>query len=236
MEKINILAFGAHPDDVEVLCGGTLAKYQKLGHKISIAIATNGSAGHPTMKPEEIVLIRRNEALAAAKVIQAELYWLGIDDQYLFDNKETRLIFIDTIRKSKPDVVLSSYPNDYHHDHRLTAELIFKTIVAAHLPGVITEMEPTKSIPVLYFYDTLNGLNFIPDEYVDITDTINIKKEMLSKHKSQLSAMKEILNADLMASMEINALYRGLQSNVKYAEGFKKADSYLMISSQRLLP
>jgi LmbE family N-acetylglucosaminyl deacetylase len=230
------LAFGAHPDDVEVLCAGTLAKYQKLGHKISIAIVTNGGAGHPTMLPEEIIEIRKKEAGEAAKIINAELYWLGIDDQFLIDDRETRTIFINVIRKSKPDIVLTPHQDDYHHDHRMTGELVFKTIITAHLPGVRTDVEPSDRIPVLYYYDSVNGLNFTPDEYVDITDTIDTKKEMLSKHESQLSAMREILKADLIGIVEINALYRGLQCNVKYAEGFKKADSFLMTSSQKLLP
>jgi LmbE family N-acetylglucosaminyl deacetylase len=236
LKKLKVLAFGAHPDDIEVLCGGTLAKYYKQGHKVSIAIATNGGAGHPTMAPKEIIEIRKKEAAEAAKVIDAELYWLGIDDQFLIDDRETRIIFINAIRKSKPDVILTSHFNDYHHDHRMTGELVFKTIVSAHLPGVKTEVEPCESIPVLYYYDSLNGLNFIPDIYTDITDTLDVKKEMLSKHESQLAAMREILKADLYGIIEINAMYRGLQCNARYAEGFKKADSYLMTSSQRLLP
>ena len=236
MEQHSILAFGAHPDDVEVLCAGTLAKYHKLGNKISMAVVTNGGAGHPTMLPEEIIEIRKKEAVESAKIINAELHWLDIDDQFLIDDRKTRTIFINVIRKSNPDVVLAPHQDDYHHDHRMTGELVFKTIVTAHLPGVKTDVKPCESIPVLYYYDSVNGLNFIPDFYVDITDTIEIKKEMLSKHESQLAAMREILKADLIGILEINALYRGLQCNTKYAEGFKKADSFLMTSSQRLLP
>ena len=236
MKGLNILAVGAHPDDIEVLCAGTLAKYHKLENKINIAIATSGGAGHPTIEPKKITAIRKKEAIESANILDANLYWLDIEDQFLIDDRETRIIFINTIRECKPDIIFTCAPNDYHCDHRMVSELVFKTIIAAALPGVKTKQKPINNIPALYYFDIVNGLNFLPDYFVDITDFIDIKRQMLLKHDSQMAAMRELIKTDLISTMEINALYRGRQSNVKYAEAFKKADSYLMISTQRLLP
>jgi N-acetylglucosamine malate deacetylase 1 len=234
VERLNILAFGAHPDDIELSCAGTLAKYFKQGHKVNIAIATDGSAGHPTMTAKDLIKIRKKESAEAAKIIDAELFWLGFPDQFLIDNKETRIIFIDTIRKCKPDVILTHYPGDHHQDHRMISELVFNTIVPSHLPGVKTEIEPIDILPVLYYFE--GGNSFIPEEFVDITETIDIKKDMVSKHISQILAMGEIFGADFMLKVETNALYRGEQSKVKYAEAFRKADSSYMVCAKRLLP
>jgi LmbE family N-acetylglucosaminyl deacetylase len=236
VKTLSVLAFGAHPDDIEILCSGTLAKYRKLGHRIGMAVVTSGGAGHPTMPPAEISAIRREEALASSQVIGAQLYWLGIEDQFLFDDRETRVAFIDVIRTCRPNVVLCPYPQDYHHDHRMVSELVFKTIVAACLPGVVTKNRALESLPVLYYYDTVNGIDFIPEEYVDITEFIDVKKQMLSKHESQLSAMKELIRTDLMETLEVNARYRGQQCNARYAEGFRRAGSHLLMSAQRVLP
>ncbi|RPI99153.1 MAG: PIG-L family deacetylase, partial [Chloroflexi bacterium] len=72
-----VLAVGAHPDDLEILCGGTLARYARQGDHVTMAIATDGSAGHMLIPPEELAGIRRAEAQAAAALIGADLHWLG---------------------------------------------------------------------------------------------------------------------------------------------------------------
>ncbi|MBT5487260.1 MAG: PIG-L family deacetylase, partial [Deltaproteobacteria bacterium] len=86
---MKILAIGAHPDDVEFLCAGTLALYAAQGHEIFIAIATNGNVGSPTLEKNEISAIRKKESLEACKLINAKLIWMNFDDEWLFDNKET---------------------------------------------------------------------------------------------------------------------------------------------------
>lgn len=81
---MNILAIGAHPDDIEESCGGTLAKYAKLGHKVFTATATNGNVGSSTLSMEEIAAIRKEEARRAASHIGAEYICLDYDDEMFF--------------------------------------------------------------------------------------------------------------------------------------------------------
>jgi LmbE family N-acetylglucosaminyl deacetylase len=79
--KMKILAIGAHPDDVEIFCGGTIAKYAAKGHEIVMVSVTNGEIGSKELSCEEIIKIRRKEGEAAAKVIGAEYVWMGYRDQ-----------------------------------------------------------------------------------------------------------------------------------------------------------
>src|SRR5713101_4239931 len=90
-----VLAVGAHPDDIEILCAGTLAKYAKQGAKVSIAVATDGSAGHMIIPPKELAEIRHQEAEKSAKIIGADFYWLGYVDEMLRDDLETRMQFVE---------------------------------------------------------------------------------------------------------------------------------------------
>ena len=115
---MNILAIGAHPDDIEFLCAGTLALYAKQGHKIFIAVATNGNVGSPTLSKTEISEIRKNECLQSCKLINAKLIWMNFDDEWLYDTPESRNKFIDAIRESQADIVFIHNKNDYHPDHR----------------------------------------------------------------------------------------------------------------------
>ena len=108
---MNILAIGAHPDDVEISCGGTLAKYAKLGHKVFTATATNGNVGSATLPMEEIAAIRKEEARRAAAHIGAEYICLDYDDEMFFEDKNARLAFIDLVRYCKADIILTHNPD-----------------------------------------------------------------------------------------------------------------------------
>ena len=120
---MNILAIGAHPDDVEFLCAGTLALYAAQGHNVFIAVATNGNVGSPTLGNKEIRSIRKKESEEACKLINAKLIWMDFDDEWLFDNKETRLVFIDAIREANPEVMFIHNKSDYHPDHRNAGQI-----------------------------------------------------------------------------------------------------------------
>src|SRR5512146_2572771 len=120
---MRVLAIGAHPDDVEFLCGGTLCRYRDAGHQVTVGIATNGDQGHYEIAPTELAEVRHKEAEKAATLLGAELIWLGIHDEFLFDDAPTRLAFIEMVRRSKADVVFAHDPLDYHQDHRVVAAL-----------------------------------------------------------------------------------------------------------------
>jgi LmbE family N-acetylglucosaminyl deacetylase len=236
MKKLNIAAFGPHPDDIELLCAGTLAKYAGLGHRIHMVIATNGAAGDVRIPPAKLAAIREKEARQAAAVVGAELIWLGVDDQFLLDDRATRLMIVDAIRQCEADILLTASPEDYHCDHRTASKLVNDMSITAALPAIATEHKALSEIPVVYYYDTINGIRFLPEEYVDVTDQMDVKIQMLSCHASQLESMKEMLKLDLIESMKTNARYRGQQCGVQYAECFRAARGYTMLRPARILP
>ena len=239
---MNILAIGAHPDDIESNCGGTLAKYVKQGHKVYCATATNGNIGSATLSMEEIAKIRKEEARQAAAVIGAEYICLDYDDEMFFDSKQARLDFINLVRYCKADVILTHYPKDYNPDHELTSKIVNDIAVMIPIAKIKTKCEPYDKIPIIAYFEPARGHGFIPTVYVDITDEIEIKKEMCSKHVSQIQWMRDnykdtigeddnFFDNDLIISS-----FRGLQCGVKYAEGFVMANDAFRVVPKRILP
>jgi len=233
---MRVLAVGAHPDDVEFSCAGTLAKYAKRGDKVIIAIATNGEVGSPTLSKEKIAGIREKEARESAKVIGAELIWMGYPDEFLFSNEESRLKFIDMIRQARPDIILIPYKDDYHPDHFITGQIANDAKIMTAVPNIVTKHKPCKKIPRVYYMDTLAGVNFVPQVYMDITDTFEIKKKMLSKHKSQKIWLKELFGMTPLDFIEIMSKFRGIQVGVKYAEAFRNAAGWPLQTVGEFLP
>jgi LmbE family N-acetylglucosaminyl deacetylase len=219
---MKVLAVGGHPDDIEFLCAGTLAKYKRLGHEVAIAIATNGEVGSSTLSKAEIAAIRRNEAEAAAAVIGAEFHWLGYPDEFLFNNAETRLRFIDLVRAVRPDLILCLDPeNDYHPDHRTSGQIIWDTHVMVTVPNIKTDRPPCTKIPEIIYMDTIGGVNFIPNRYVDISADIDAKRKMLSCHKSQEQWGMDMYGVTTVGLMEAFSRMRGFQCGRPFAEGFR---------------
>ncbi|HEU4752993.1 MAG TPA: PIG-L family deacetylase, partial [Armatimonadota bacterium] len=95
---MNVLAVGAHPDDLEILCAGTLARCARRGDRVTMLIMTDGSAGHAEIPAVELAAIRQREARAAAERIGAEFVWLGLRDEFVFNDEPTRLLLLNIIR------------------------------------------------------------------------------------------------------------------------------------------
>ena len=200
-DKLRILAVGAHPDDIEINCGGTLARYAEDGHHVMMAIATNGEKGHVTIPPQELAKIREKEARTSAAVIGAELFWLGFPDGDLFYDRETRLHFVDMIRQAQPDIILTHWGETYHPDHIATSQLVCGASYISTVPHFKTEHDAHKIVPKIYYMDVYYGVAAEASEYVDITTVHEKKKEMLAAHASQLDFLKENHGVDLMARM-----------------------------------
>ena len=238
---MNILAIGAHPDDVEISCGGTLAKYAKQGHKVFTATATNGNIGSATLPMDEIARIRKEEARRAAAHIGAEYICLDYDDEMFYEDKAARLKFIDLVRYCKADVILTHNPEDYNPDHELTSKIVNDIAVMIPIAKIQTPNKPYDKIPIIAYFESANGLGFIPTEYVDITDTIEIKMAMCSEHKSQVQWMqdnyKDTLNGkNFLEQYYTQSRYRGIQCGVEYAEGFRMANDAFRVVPYRVLP
>ena len=240
---MNILAIGAHPDDVDEYVGGTLAKYAKLGHKVFTATATNGNVGSATLPKEEIARIRKKEAAEAAALIGAEYICLDYNDEMFFESEQVRLDFINLVRYCQADVILTHYPYDYNPDHNLTSKIVTDIPVMIPVAKLVTPEKPCDKIPTVYYFEPVNGIGFVPTEYVDITEEIEIKKAMCAKHESQIQWMKDNYKDTIGQKDEsffeaffINARYRGIQCGVDYAEAFIAADAAYRMHPYRLLP
>ena len=231
-----VLAVGAHPDDLEILCGGTLAKFAAQGVQVEMAIATDGSAGHMVIPPGELAAIRHQEALNAAAVIGAELHWLGYIDELLFEDIPTRLRFVDLVREARPDLILTHDPDDYHPDHRVVSRLVFDASFISGLPNVKTSLPAHPGVQPLYYFDVLTGVNFTPSEFVDITETQAIKRQMLECHESQLRWLQDHHSVNGLDFIDVMGRSRGMQCGVTFAEGFRPLLGWGRLRPYRLLP
>jgi LmbE family N-acetylglucosaminyl deacetylase len=219
---MKVLAIGAHPDDLEFLCTGTLAKYKRLGHEVAMASATNGEVGSATLAKAAIAAVRRGEAEASAAVIGAEFHWIGYPDEFLFNDAATRLRFIDLVREVRPDLILCHDPeNDYHPDHTTSGRIVWDTHVMVTVPNIVTDHPPCAKIPEIIYMDTIGGVNFIPNRYVDISADIEDKRKMLGCHKSQEHYMSSMYGVTTIGMMETFSRMRGFQCGCAFAEGFR---------------
>jgi LmbE family N-acetylglucosaminyl deacetylase len=234
---MNILAIGAHPDDIEILCAGTLALYAQQGHTIFMASFTSGNMGDLKIPPLELARIRKEESEASAAILGARLLWPAITDELVFPNEEQRRVMIDLIREADPDVIFTHSPNDYHPDHRYVAQLVFDSYFQKGLPHLPAQNQPACRFgqTQVYYMDNLGGIGFTPAEYVDITLVIETKRKMLGCHQSQVQPMRELAHTDLLELIEIQSRFRGFAAGCRYAEGFSRLEAYQRGLTRRVL-
>jgi len=219
------LSFHAHPDDAEAWNAGVLKLLKDKGYKIVIATMTGGDLGGCGMGMEETARVRFGEAKKAAAVLDAEYYNLGGIDGFLFDTKEMRLKAISLIRKVRAGVVFTHLSNDYHTDHRTTANIVESAAMVSSLDTVPVKESPVEVTPLLYHTSPLTlsdpiGSQIVPPHFlVDITSVVETKKQMLSCHISQIDLMKHMHKIDDFFGfvLEGNRNY-GEMAGVKYAE------------------
>jgi LmbE family N-acetylglucosaminyl deacetylase len=235
---MNVLAIGAHPDDIEILCAGTLARYAAQGHQIIVAPFTCGDMGDLRIAPAELGQIRRQESAASAAILGARLLWPGITDELVFPNEEQRRVMIDLLRQADPDVILTHSPNDYHPDHRYVSQLVFDSYFQKGLPHIPGQKQPACRFgqAQVYYMDNLAGIGFTPSEYVDITPVIDTKRRMLDCHQSQVKPMRELAQTDLIELIEVQARFRGMGAGCRYAEGFTRLEAFQRGLTRRILP
>lgn len=230
--KLNILALFAHPDDVEYCCGGTLLKYKQAGHKIYIALTTSGNTGSNEINSrEEIASIREAEQLEAAKYLDAEVMFLRYEDEFLFDTPETRASVLTAIRWANPDVILTHHPRDYSTDHNMTAKLVTEVLLSVGGKLHPASLPPIQKTPHVFF-SAENGKVF-----VDISDVIDKKVEMLKCHKSQVAWILEFHpEEEISARMIAGDHMRGIWNGCQYAESFDAHKILGFCADYRLLP
>lgn len=185
--KLRVLVIGAHPDDCDITAGGVAALYARQGHTVKFVSVTNGDAGHHETGGGRLAQRRRAEAAAAGAVIGIEYHVLDNHDGQLMPTLEHRAQIIALIREFKPDLIMSPRPNDYHPDHRYTAQLIQDAAYMVTVPNVNAFNEHLAKDPVIvYVSDTFQKPNpFAPDVLVAIDDVLGLKLDMFHAHESQ---------------------------------------------------
>lgn len=234
---MNVLAFGSHPDDLEIFCAGTLLKYKQAGHQIFIALTTSGNIGsNQHNSREEIAAIREAEQLEAAALYGAAVRFLRFDDEGLQDTPETRRAVLNAMRWANPDVILTNCPWDGSTDHAMTAKIVSEVILS--LPGKLVPADepPISKAPSVFFWDTAAGIRFSPEVYVDISEVMDQKIEAISKHKSQYAWMDTFQIHGFVEHAQIVSAFRGLQAGVRYAEGFAALRVHGFMPNLKLLP
>ena len=232
---MNVLAIGCHPDDIEIGCSGTLAKCVKRGDKVTVCHVANGNMGHEIIPPDELKVMRANEAKRAGALAGIEVISLDIGD--LLPNGcdfTQRDKVMELIRRVQPDFIITHSPTDYMPDHVAVSKLVFGASFAASVPQY-GDGGKAKITPVFYM-DNIAGMNFNPTEYVDITEEIDLKIQMLECHESQLKWMRDHDNIDFAEFVKTCSRFRGLQCGVGYAEAFTQEFVWPKVVAKRLLP
>jgi len=195
---MNILALGAHPDDIEIGCGGTLIKYALAGHRVHLMVLTDGARGGDSG-------IRRTEQLASSRILGArEIFWGGYQDTEIPINRQAIQQIEDVVKKVDPAFIFVNYPDDTHQDHRHLATC------------TVTATRYTRNV---LFYETPTTQNFSPTVYVDIDGCMEDKVRSLEAHASQVQKT----NVEGLSILEVaraSAHFRGVQGRVRSAEAF----------------
>jgi LmbE family N-acetylglucosaminyl deacetylase len=207
---VKVLVVAAHPDDVELLCAGTLGLLRRAGHELWLAHMTVGDKGGQ-QPPDELARIRGGEAARAADVLGAQTFGGICGDLELYPCEPHARRIGEILTEVEPDVVITHALNDYHPDHRVTGLLVVERVGAAGLG----------QLSVLYM-DTVAGIDFVPEFYCDVTETVELKKEMLRCHTSQIQWMATYRHTDMEYLIEWIGRWRGLQCGARYAEGFQR--------------
>lgn len=230
-KSINVIVFGAHPDDCDADAGGTAILFAKMGHNVKFVSLTNGDAGHYAMGGGELAKIRIAEAQEAGKRFGVEYYVLDNHDGELMPTLANRLKIIREIRKWNADIVIAPRTNDYHPDHRYTAILVQDAAYLVIVPNIAPEVPPLKRNPVfLYAEDRFQKPNpFEPDIAVIIDEVFDQKIYGMAAHESQhfdwlpwTSGRLDKVPKDEKSRLELLASRRTFAPNASVRECLKK--------------
>jgi len=202
---LNVVCVGAHPDDPETGCGGTLATYAEQGHRTTVIYLTRGERGIPGRSLDEAAAIRTKEAEEACRALGARPIFAGQIDGATELSGPRAAQFADLLASEKPDVVFAQWPIDTHPDHQVAAQLVLRAWLAAGRRFA------------LYFFEVDTGhqsLGFAPTDYVDVTGQREKKRAALRAHRSQHGDEIVRRHVDVMEP------FRGREAGVAAAEAF----------------
>jgi len=212
---MKILAIGAHPDDIEIFMFGLLTIFKKRGDQVYCIIATDGAMGGAKKGPL-LSKKRKFEAISSLKNLSTPIF-LDFPDGDLGNDINHKKVIKENILNIMPDLIITHAQNDYHADHRSLSLLVSSAV--------------SHYIPILYC-DTLMGINFQPNYYVDISDNFILKKNAILKHQSQ--------NPDRFVDLStLMNTYRAAQCNSPkgtFAEAYSFIPSFPFSDIRDILP
>ena len=228
-----VLAVGAHPDDVEFTCAGTLILLKRAGWDVDIATMTAGDLGSATLPRKRIAALRKREAAAAAALLGARYTCLGFDDLCIVYSEKAKRRVSGFLRIARPDLLLLPSPVDYMADHEETPRIVREAAFAATIRNWKASFDgrsapPCDTLPAVLYADPIDGIGHDgrrvkPAQVVDVTGVFPLREKMLACHASQRDWLKaqhgedEYLhwNRRMAAAVAKQAGRRG------YAEGFR---------------
>ena len=218
---VDVLAVGAHPDDVEIGCGGLLARLVRDGHSVALADLTAGETGTRGTVEE-----RRVEAANAARVLGVcARVCAGLPDGGVANTPEQQRAVIQIVRRFRPKVLVTLMDRDRHPDHSATHVLVREANFLAGLARIETG-QPAHRTPSIYYFHPYTDFTGTPDFLVDVTDTFDTKLAALAEHKSQFhnpdhpGEQTYISSPEFWEGITVRARYWGGRMGVRYAEPF----------------
>lgn len=216
------LAIGAHPDDVEIGCGGTMAKLARKGYKTAIITATSAELGS---RGDSV--LRAKEFAEAAKILGAQFHkMLDIPDGHVRATQENKLKIVREIRDLRPRVVITHHWVARHPDHQHTSGLVQEAVFLAGLSKIDTGQQPWRPYKIIFF---ANRYEFEPSFVVDISETFEAKMQAIRAYHSQFYApdmekhgtvQTAISHPAFLDHVEFRARQYGIYIGVQYAEPF----------------
>ena len=220
-----VLAVYAHPDDADVGCGGTLARWATAGSAVHLVVCTDGGKGtrDPGVVPAQLAAERAAELEASSALIGlSSVDNLGFPDGELADSEAFRCTLVARVRALRPDVVCGHDPTavffgqDYfnHRDHRIAGAALLDAVApASALPHYFPDAGPAHQVSTVLLSGTLE-----PDEWVDVTDTIEAKAAAVECHRTQFAGQSGWAGE----AVRRRAAEEGRRAGVGYAEGFRR--------------
>ena len=232
--KLDILAFGAHPDDIELSCSGLLLVEKKNGKKTGVIDLTEGELGS-----RGDAITRKEESAQASKILGVSVREnLGLEDGFFVNDETHQLEIIKMIRKYQPEIVLCNAIADRHIDHEKGSKLVSDACFLSGLTKIETKLNGKKQMyyrpKLVYHY--IQWQTIEPDFVVDVSDFMDVKMKAVKAYKTQFynpnsnEPNTPITSKNFLDSIEYRAMDLGRLVGVEYAEGFT-VERYLTVNS-----
>ena len=193
---------------------------------------------HPEMTKEEAAQCRKTEMEALVTLVGGTYQCLGFEDEFLYDNKETRIALIGALRRVKADVIFTHNEYDYNLDHMIVNRLVRQCAMQMAFPVILTDAPPTKGFPAVFMVEPAEGFDFAPTQWGDIDDTVEEKWKAAQQHKSQDEAFKAGFGEEygIKEWTSRTSSHRGNQCGCSHAEAFRPMMTRGLIKGYSILP